>query len=358
MANTAFKEFLKEAERNKEYIKRIKDLLEEGQFGLLPLQQIFTIREGVTKETEFGYYSPVSNVTHKDEGCGKETKKLETQVRTGWFDPVPLKVIVSDCYSTLEKTFDAWVAKTGADRFNIDDSDYVAFLVSLIENGILNDFNRFVFFADKEHSVVGSGSGTQVLKAGLDKANFNVFNGLFSQFEKMVATATEKKIAIAENAKTSYADQRALADSRAYEVLCQLKDIAGFKAGASPVFVITQSLATNLTRFMRKEFRNEQSFKMVEGGYMVSEFEGVTVVTSEWLDDMIRSNFDNGTKWHNPHRALLLDKNECQIAIDSMGALKDIGVEYLGGKFEEVYLKASYRADFQRVIGNTGAMAI
>ena len=57
MANTAFKEFLKEAERNKEYIKRIKDLLEEGQFGLLPLQQIFTIREGIVvinrKTTKF-----------------------------------------------------------------------------------------------------------------------------------------------------------------------------------------------------------------------------------------------------------------------------------------------------------------
>jgi len=358
MANTAFKEFLKEAERNKEYIKRIKDLLEEGQFGLLPLQQIFTIREGIVRGTEFGYYAPVSNVTHLDEGCGKLSKPLDTQVRTGWFDPVPLKVNVSDCYSTLEKTFDAWVAKTGADRFNIDDSDYVAFLVSLIEGGILNDFNRFVFFADKNHSTVGSGSGTQVLKAGLDKANFNVLNGLFSQFEAMVATAPDRKITIDENAQTTYAKQRALADDRAYKVLCLLKDIAGFKSGASPVFVITQSLATNLTRFMRKEFRNEQSFKMVEGGYMVSEFEGVPVVTSEWLDDMIRSNFDDGTKWHNPHRALLLDKNECQIAIDSMGALKDIGVEYLGGDIEKVFLKASYRADFQRVIGNTGAMAI
>lgn len=358
MANTAFKTFLKEAERNKDYLKQIKDLLEEGQFGLLPLQQIFTIREGIVRGTEFGYYAPVSNVTHLDEGCGKPSVGLDTQVRTGWFDPVPLKVNVSDCYSTLEKTFDAWMAKTGADRFNIDDSDYVAFLVSLIEGGILNDFNRFVFFGDKNHSTVGSGSGTQVLKVGLDNKNYNVLNGLFAQFEAMIATMPERKISIAENGGSGYTAQRALAEDRAYQVLCQLKDIAGFKSGASPVYVITQSLATNLTRFMRKEFHNEQSFKMVEGGYMVSEFEGIPVVTSEWLDDTIRTSFDNGTKWHNPHRALLLDKNECQIAIDSMGALQDVGVEYLGGDIEKVYLKSSYRVDFQRVIGTTGAMAV
>lgn len=358
MANTAFKEFLKEAERNKEYIKRIKDLLEEGQFGLLPLQQVFTIREGIVKGTEFGYYAPVSNVTHLDEGCGKPSKPLDTQVRTGWFDPVPLKVNVSDCYSTLEKTFDAWVAKTGADRFNIDDSDYVAFLVSLIEGAVLNDFHRFVFFGDKNHSTVGSGSGTQVLKTGLDKANFNVFNGVYSQFEKMIASAPDKKIVVAENAKNSYAEQRELKEDSAYNTLCKMQDAADFKSGASRMFLITKSYATNLTRFMRKEFRNEQSFKMVEGGYMVGEFEGVPVVTSDWIDYMIRSNFDDGTKWHNPHRALLYDKNECQIAIDSLEALKDISIEYIGGDTEKVFLKGTYRADFQRVIGNTGVMAI
>ena len=119
-----------------------------------------------------------------------------------------------------------------------------------------------------------------------------------------------------------------------------------------------KSLATNLTRFMRKEFHNEQSFKMVESGYEVGEFEGVPIVTAQWLDDMIRRSFNNGTKWHNPHRALLLDKNECQIALDSSAAIEDVSLEYMGGDVERVYMKASYRADFQRVIGTTGAMAI
>lgn len=352
------KDVLKDPQRVKQYITAIKDLLEEGSFGLLPLNKIFTIREGVVSGTEFGYYSPVENVTHIDEGCGKPSRQLDVNVRTGWFDPVALKVNVSECYSTLEKTFDSWVAKTTSDRFNIDDSDYVAFLVSLLEGGLLQDFNRFVFFGDKTHSNVGSGSGTQVLTAGLEKGNFNVFNGLFSQFEAMVASVPEKRVTISENGQTTFAGQRALGDSTAYDVLCKLLDLQDFKSGASPVLLITKSLATNLTRFMRKEFHNEQSFKMVESGYEVGEFEGVPIVTAQWLDDMIRRSFNNGTKWHNPHRALLLDKNECQIALDSSAAIEDVSLEYMGGDVERVYMKASYRADFQRVIGTTGAMAI
>ena len=96
----------------------------------------------------------------------------------------------------------------------------------------------------------------------------------------------------------------------------------------------------------------------MEGGYEVAEFEGVPIVTHRWFDEIIRRDFSNGTKWDNPHRVLLLDKSECQLGIDSDSSLKDIEIEYIGGKDEHVYLKAAYSMDFQRVIGTTGAMAI
>mgnify|MGYP000939777638 CR=1 FL=1 len=41
-----------------------------------------------------------------------------------------------------------------------------------------------------------------------------------------------------------------------------------------------------------------------------------------------------------------------------MNSLNDIEIEYIGGKDEHVYIKSGYKIDFQRVIGNTGAMAM
>ena len=54
---------------------------------------------------------------------------------------------------------------------------------------------------------------------------------------------------------------------------------------------------------------------------MVGEFEGISIVTHRWFDEIIRRDFSNGTKWDNPHRVILLDKSECQVGIDSMGSL-------------------------------------
>lgn len=358
MSNTTLKNFIKDPARAKEYIKDIKQLVEEGKYGLIPTQEVFTIVEGITKETEFGYYGGIENVTKKDTGCGVPSSPINANIRTGFWSPVPLLVNISECYADFEKTFLAWTNKVGVSRMDLTDSDIVAFLVHLIEQGIHADFNRFIFFGNKEHSLVGSGRGTQVLKTGLNADNFNVFDGLFAQFEKMIASNPAKRVTIAENAQTTYAGQRNLAEDRAYRVFTSLLDMADFKSGASPIILATQSLVTNLSRYMLKEFKNELTLKNIEGGYKVAEFEGVKIVTAQWLDQTIRDNFDNGTKWNNPHRAILMDKNECQIGIDSLSSLNDLDIHYIGGDTRKTYIQASYRADFQRVIGTTGAMAV
>lgn len=82
------------------------------------------------------------------------------------------------------------------------------------------------------------------------------------------------------------------------------------------------------------------------------------VVTHRWIDEIIKRDFSDGTKWNNPHRIILLDKSECQLGVDSLSSLSNLEIEYVGGKDENVYIKAAYRMDFQRVMPTTGAMAI
>ena len=72
MAQTKLKDFIKEQERTKEYIKDIKDLVEERSLGMADTKAAMTIVEGVTTKTEYGYYGAVEGVTRKDTGCGVE----------------------------------------------------------------------------------------------------------------------------------------------------------------------------------------------------------------------------------------------------------------------------------------------
>ena len=357
---TKFKEFIKEEARVKENIRNISELVQERSLGMLDAKEVFTIVEDVTKDTEYGYYGAIEGVTRKDTGCGMEPIHIDTPVRTGWWSPVPLRIQIAECYDALEKSLSQWTQVKGIKKLDISDTDFISFLVEQIQGAIYNDFNRLVFFGNKEHSVQGSGSGTQVLKTGVKPDDYNIINGLFTAFEKMCTTDSSKRVTIEENSKTSFAEQLALKPDTAFKAVTALLDQADpltFASGSSPIILMTHSLATNLARYMRNEYRNELTLSKIEGGYEVSEFEGVKIVTHRWLDQIIKRDFSDGTKWNNPHRALLLDKSECQLGIDSENSLKDIEIEYIGGKEEKVYIKAAYRADFQRVIGTTGAGA-
>ena len=105
---TAIKDFIKEPARVKEYIRDIKDLLEERSLGLAGIKEAMTVVENVTKETEFGYYGHTEGVTRKDTGCGMAAVPFSIPVRTGWWDPKALRVKIKQCYADFEKSILQW----------------------------------------------------------------------------------------------------------------------------------------------------------------------------------------------------------------------------------------------------------
>ena len=358
---TAIKDFIKEPARVKEYIRDIKDLLEERSLGLADIKEAMTVVEGVTKETEYGYYGHTEGVTRKDTGCGMAAVPFSIPVRTGWWDPKALRVTIKQCYADFEKSILQWCKVKGIDKIHIDGDQFVVFLARQLENTINADFNKFAYFGDTQASNVGSGSGNELLTAGVAKENYNVLNGLFASFQSFITSDPSKRVTITENAQTTFAAQKALARDTAFKACTELLDKADgltFAAGSEPIFLMTYSMAVNLSRYLRSEYKNEETLTKMESGYETMTFEGFKVVTHRWFDHIIQRDFSNGTKWHNPHRIILLDKAECQLGVDSLGSLSNLDIEYIGGDDEHVYIKAAYRMDFQRVMPTTGAMAV
>lgn len=362
MADTKLLEFIQSEQRAPLYVRDIANVIKENQLGLVDLNEIVTIIEGVDGKTEYAYYGSVEGVTRKDTGCGMNAKVIDVPVRSGMWDPKPLKVSIKMCYKELLKSFLVWTMKKGIDRQDISDGTYAMFITDIVQDAIKNDFTRLVVFGNENHSVKGTGSGTEVLAAGVDAANYMLINGLFTQFEKMATTDATKRYTIEENAEASFAAQRALKADTAYKAFMYMLDNADgktFAIGSTPIIFCTYTLAKNLTRYMREHFPNgsEGNFTLVQSGYEVAEFEGVKIVTHRWTDMLLQRDFKDAAKFNNPHRALLLDKSECQVGIDSLASLENLQLEYVGGEDENVYLKAAYSADFQRVIGTTGAVA-
>jgi len=73
----------------------------------------------------------------------------------------------------------------------------------------------------------------------------------------------------------------------------------------------------------------------------------------QWAyDKIIRRDFDKSGDvepgaLYQPHFSMIADKSNLQIGVDDTAALTDLRMEYVGGKDENFYIKASYLMDFK-----------
>lgn len=352
-------EILKQDYKGKQ-IQSLAELTREAELGMPSLKEMFSIVPGIKGKQEVGYVGGFEKITRKDEGCGQAGVQVTVPSRKVIWNPQGFKIHLKECYKDWLNNWLEWGLKNGIKKQDLTTDEYFLFLTDLVGEAIQKDFFRYVLFGNKNHSVVNSGSGTEVLTTGENPINFNIIDGLFAKLDTMVTSNPNRRYTIEANAKNTYAEQRVLAKDEGMKIAEFLLDNADgrmFGAGADPYLLMTWSVAQNLKRYMREEYRNEMTFSKVEGGFEISEFDGVRLVTHRYIDMVLRRDFDNGTKWDRPHRAYLLDRNNNRIGIDSESSLTDIEVEYIGGDDEHNHIKASYMADFQRPNEDFGVAA-
>lgn len=356
---SAIVEILKQNYKGKE-VQSLSELIREEELGLLSLKELFDIVPGIKGKETVGYVGSLEKVTRKEVGCGQGATDISIPTRKVTWDPQPFKVHIKQCYKDWLNTWLEWALKNGIKKQDLLRDEYFLFLVDLIGGAIQKDFFRYALFGNKDHSVVGAGRGTEVLKAGENPEDFNIIDGLCAKLDTQIASHPERKFTIEANAKSSYAEQKKLGKDVAFKACEYLLDNADgrmFGTNASPYFLMTWSMAQNLKRYMREEYRNEMTFDRVENGFELSEFDGFKIVTSRYIDEILRRDFNNGTKWDRPHRIYLLDKHNNRIGLDAESSLTDIEVEYIGGDDEHNHIKASYMADFQRPYEEFGMAA-
>lgn len=341
-------------------VQSVADLIKEIELGTPKLSDIFTVIPGIKGKKEVGYVSGLEKITRKDTGCGMTGVSKTPDSRKMIWNPEGFKIHHKECYIDWLKNWLEWGLKNGIKKQDLTTDDYFLFLVDLIEGAIQKDLFRYVMFGKKDHTPVGAGTGSEVLTAGELPEDFNIIDGFCALMDGQVALDSGRKFTITANAGINYAAQKTLADDDAFKAAQYMLDNADarmFSEDADPLFVMTWSMYTNLKRYMRETYHDEMSFSRTENGFILSEFDGVPIVTSRKLDEIIRRDFDNGTKWDRPHRAYLIDKNNEQVGIDSEESLTDIEVEYIGGDDEHNHVKASYLADFKRPYAEFGMAA-
>ena len=234
--------------------------------------------------------------------CDFNQCDITTEFSTKTWDTNEYNCEVTICKKDLECDFLDWWNETGCSEVDDLNDKFIQFLVEWMRDAIINSHWTKVWFAFE--------SSTDESLKGTD--------GLFTQYLGYAPDGDSKRIVIPENAKTTYGDQDNLDPNRGFEVYSamyskMLKNRVLRNKRGNLMIMTTEDLAINYQEYLRTHNQVNCCYKqdVTTEVYALDSLNiyGIPIkIVYEW-DDIIRggefSELDNGTKWDNPHRAVL-----------------------------------------------------
>jgi hypothetical protein len=312
---------------NGEEIKSLSEAIYEDVFPKPELTKLHTIVSGIKAKKQIVFLGALGLVGIKQTGCSITPNSGGITMSEKFWDPEYVGDRFQQCWTDLKESFFIWGLKNGKDKANLDKTDFANFFSERLADAIFEMIYRIAWFNDTDAALVtDSPAGT--VTAGTTIGYFNIIDGFWKQAFAIVAADANRKVAIAANAEASYAaqafDSTDTTNKVAETIFQDLKYNADFRLREQPnlVIICTMSLVDQYAKELRS--RNlEASFERIEGGYTSLKFEGIEIIGVSIWDRMIRTYFDNGTKYHLPHRAILTTKENLQIGTEEVGNLSD-----------------------------------
>lgn len=314
------------------------------------LTSIHRIESNIVARKQIGIVGTLSKITKKDPGCGLGVTPTNIPLSQKYWDPVQTKIWIQFCADILENTFMTYLKNKGIKRKDVTDTTIAAFVLDKMTEAAVADVWRIAWFSDTTHTNVGFGSGTEQIKAGVSITDYNIIDGFWKQLYAVVAANSARRTTISENAEASYALQIALAAGKAKTIFGSMLTAADPRLAARPdkIILATKSLTDNYVEYLESQ-GVDASYVRIEGGYNSLRRRGVNIIEMTHWDDTIRSDFDNGTVYYLPHRAVLTVPENLPIGFDDPNGVKDFDVFY--DKMTETNnFKGAYKIDAKEIM--------
>lgn len=314
-----------------------------------PADSIFTITPGIKGGQQVVALRDQEYITKQQAGCDPTFTAFNIKGIGQKWNPRSMDVRIKMCYTEFEGAFTQWGLANGYDRRNLQEADFFDFIKDMTAKSMAKDFMRVAIFGNKDIVVDDIlGANAEGAAGDYDQIDAGLLKTL--QLLKANAELADQFVAIEKNAGADMTAQ-ALAAEEANAIYDALVDSLEFEGG-------DQFLTSN-TLF--KNYKNQFRANLLESGVAAiqntfdPQFDGKTLTDLKFAyDRYVKRDFTKvadataGTKVQNvPHLAVIADKSNLQIGVDDTAALTDLRLEYVGGKDESFYIKASYLMDFK-----------
>jgi hypothetical protein len=317
------------------------------------LNQLHQIVEDIVALQQIVFLGILSKITKADAGCGTGKSQPAIEMTEKFWEPKKVKIWLYDCEDTLEQSFWVWATNKGINRDDLTRTDFSEFVMERMSSAMLEDVLRIVWFNDTDAAHY-SDTSSGIITNSVSLTDYNMIDGLWKQIYAAVANDSTRRVTIAENAQATYANQAFdSTDTTNRTVSGYLQDVidnADFRLseaeGKGLQFYVTKSIYNQYKKELKAPASGgvNEAWFMIQDGKKVLTFDGIPVIPISFWDRTIRADFNNGTKYYQPHRIVLTVKENIPIGFDDSGAVNQMKV-YYDDELETTNWKSKYRID-------------
>lgn len=335
-----------------QYVKDIAELVLVDGFNTPELTKYHTVRQNIIAREQIAFANPLYKISKLAANCDNVVQTKTINITEKFWTPVNIHTVFNECYVELEQSFFVYMLNLGKNRADLTNTDAITFIFDILRQGVIHDAQRIAWFGDTAITNVSVGGR---LKNSESVTDYNHYNGFWHQLFEIGTANPNLVIAIPENSAVTKIGQQTLAVDRAYNTFQQMWENSDSRMDKEDAMILcTRRMFNNYMNTLRNR-PNDMGSNIIINGLAVPAFDGVPVYNYDVWDRAIL-DFDNGTVFDRPNRALLTTKQNLQLGIDALSSIGDFMAGY-DITNDNVVVRGRYKADAKVMIDFLTMMA-
>lgn len=310
-----------------------------------------TVFPNIPYNTNIAIPQEIGLIGLADQGCNPTYTNQSVAVTTKQWTPKAWSVNWGECYNDYIGTLVEPQFNVSPNRPDLINTELVDFLLGRFSPALERMMMRFLWFNDTAAALV-TASPAGVITAGQTIGYWNVYDGYFKQLYDICTTTPARRTTIAANAQATYSLQDSqLSTTLAYTYLLNTTYDCNniVKENIGKYFILcTQEMYDKAKQYIQAT-TIPNTYLNMENGIQVLRVNGVPVYPQPLWSQYIRAYEADGTKYHDPHRAVLMSKDNFGIAVPKNDIVLGVDV-WFDKKTKNTYFDAMGVMDMKILI--------
>lgn len=304
-------------------VQELSAAIFETAFANPELSKMHNIVEGIDMKTQILLLSSMAMQGLSSNGtCTPQDSDAGIVATQKYWENNQIEIRIPYCAKDLPELLKAFGTKSN--KYDVEGSEEIQMVATRLLEAIDEAILRLTWFGDKSAANVVSG-GT--ITNGVNKEYFTGVDGIWKQIFAGVTAGDIKRATITSNGGANYTAQ----ELSAGEALTAMRKVynqsdSRLKNHKDGQFIVTQSVYDNFLDKLEDAGLSAVGQLAMNDGVMT--YRGKQIIVADFMDRVITSNQDNGTKYNLPNRIVFTTPSNIPVGTLDSGEFKELAVWY------------------------------